>query len=194
MKEVDVVNMALLLLGQPRVTDEQYKSQASEPSVSGKMFFPLAVKKMLRKHPWSFALRRERVCSCPHGGDFRADLPDSCVRLMFPYAGGYQVSVFSIRGREIVSPEKVDEIEYVDGDVDIDCWDPMFVECVALDLAAKLAGPVCQSPNLEAAMIQKLNQVEFPDAVTQDAREVCSAENNPTMRNLSKSLLLRARL
>ena len=64
----------------------------------------------------------------------------------------------------------------------------------ALDLAAKLAGPVCQSPNLESAMIQKLNQVEFPDAITQDAREVLSAENNPTMKNLSKSLLLRARL
>ena len=90
--------------------------------------------------------------------------------------------------------EKVDEIEYVDGDVDIDFWDPLFTECVALDLAAKLAGPVCQSPNLESAMIQKLNQVEFPDAITQDAREVLSAENNPTMKNLSKSLLLRARL
>lgn len=193
MTELDIVNMALLRLGQPKVTAEEYAAQESEPCISAKFFYPLAVQKILAKHPWNFAVRKETTAAAQFGPGWRLSLPDNCLRLLYAYAQGYEVERYSVRSRDLLAPAPVDLIEYIASDPDMDTWPPLFVECVTLDLAAKLAGPICQSADLEQLMIRKLNEIEFPEAITKDAHEAGSGENNPTLRNLSKSLLLRSR-
>ena len=192
MEAFDICNLALVRLGQPPMSWEAWESGEGEPAITCRAMYGLAVRKMLRKHGWGFAIRRVRVMSVPFGGGWRGDLPGDCERVMYIFTeGGSEVSAYEVRGREIVSAEAFGWVEYVCGGVEVDQWDPLFTECVVLELASKLAGPICQSADLEQAMTQRLLGVEFPDAITNNARS--KGRNNSTLDNLQRSLLLSVR-
>lgn len=196
MTELDVVNMALAKLGQPVLEKDDYKGQQVKPARSCRLFFPQARESMLRRHPWSFALRRDTstgVCRC--GDRFEHGLPDDCLRVVeLRLAGERKIDRFEIIGRELVCDHPCVVILYVEKEPDFDSWDSLFTECVVLKLASLLAGTLCQNPSLETDLLQKLEQVQFPKAITSDSQEVGSNENpRGGLGDLSKSMLLRAR-
>lgn len=197
MKELDIINMALSKLGQPQITEALYTAAATEPAKSAKLFFPLAQNHILRRHRWSFAIGKVRLVGVCLMGKYRYTLPDDLVRFLeLKDARDRDIDVFEKFDSYIETAEPLGflTLSYVRA-VPVDQWDALFSECVVFKLAAFLAGSFCQSTNLEANMLQQLEQVYLPKAQTVDAREDCSNENKPDLLRdgISKSQLLRSR-
>ncbi|MEG0334051.1 MAG: hypothetical protein RR553_07800 [Akkermansia sp.] len=192
MTELDVVNMALVYLGQSQLSAIEYKG-ATEPAPCARLFYNQAVKSVLRRHRWNFSLMSVVVCSDVVNGFYRVIVPDDCSRVTGMFCGCVRIDDFSFEGGYVVCQQKPDRMEYISNELDVDGWDALFVDCVALRLAGYLANAVCQSPELENRMLQRLEQLDIPHAMTADARESGYGNRSNIIHCLKHSLLLGVR-
>lgn len=127
----------------------------------------------LRKHPWSFAVKRAQlpaVADEPLFGPTKAyELPSDYIRLIPPYdRRGWQ-----IEGRKVLTDDPAPlEIRYIARILDTSLFDALFIESLASRLAVVLCEPITQSNSKVEAKKQ-----EYKDAIA-DARRANAFEKD----------------
>lgn len=147
---VDICNMALVRLGQPRISsiDPPYTDPDGLPSKLG-FFFPLLRDAELREHPWTFAKKRtllaEDTNAPAFGYDHQFRLPADFIRLTTDRPEGWH-----IEGRFILTDDEAPlELTYIGNGVDF--TDPMFNVALSCKIALAIAEDVTTSTSKKAA-------------------------------------------
>ena len=148
---VDLINRALVKLGQPTVMSETESSPNTTRAVA---IWPTARQFLLRSYVWKFAKKSVTLAAsitAPDDTDFdnQFPLPSDFIRLV---ASNDPDS--DIRGRALYSNETALKIEYVADTEDVSLYDPCFIEAAACYLASELCIPITADMNLKMS-IQK---------------------------------------
>lgn len=167
--EVDICNLALIKLGADRIVS---LDDAGSPNAAWcKAVYALQRDAELRKHPWSFAVRRAELATVVAGplfGPVNAfELPADYVRLL-PHNAARD---WQIEGRQITTDDGAPlEIRYVARITDTSLFDALFVEALACRIAVVLCEPITQSNSKVEA-----KKSEYRDAIW-DARRANAFE------------------
>lgn len=147
----DIAKRALAKIGAQRI------ATLSDPSEQARIIndvFPTLAQEELRKHAWSFAIKRANLAALgpPPIGSFLIsyNLPADCLRLLHfndswvAYGMGPAINdpeaPYSIEGRTIRSRDGKAAIRYVsDLSADTSLWDATFVGAFILRLAMEIA-------------------------------------------------------
>ncbi len=163
--KTDIINMALASLGQDVIgsADEE-----TAPARHAKLFYDVVRRTLLRAHDWSFALRWEKMARSTHKSPFPAlpcvfALPaDSLFLKQISYENiphqhhaPYRLFMSSKNESLVACPYEQAVACYVKDELSESVFDPAFVACFALLLAAELAIPVTGDSNLASLMYQK---------------------------------------
>lgn len=177
----DVCNLALARLGARRIAD--YAADTSTEAKSCRLHFEQVRDGLLRRHQWDFATLSVALIKLEDAplSEYAAawQLPEDCERVIRISSGEpyHPVTCFARRGRQLLTADLAAcELIYVSNAVEIDEWDSLFIEAVALKLAARIAGDVTQNPTLAAECNSELEAMALPTAQTADAREANSGE------------------
>lgn len=198
--KTDIANLALAEIGARRINS--IESDQSVESKACKLHLDHVVNMLLRQHQWSFATKRKSLSRLsvnpPTEWAGQWQLPGDFVRLIRVVGSSgdpaQPVRDFSIEGRAILlaGAERVD-IVYVSNDVPVPYWDPLFIDAVVYQLAAKIAGDVSKNPALAENCLAKFKQLALPTAQTADAAESLSGENFGPRHLAAGSALVNAR-
>lgn len=170
--KTDIINLALSNIGQDVIADVSEKSEVARKA---NLYYDVVRRTLLREHDWSFALRWATLAastekspypSCP----YVFARPSDCLFLKkvgFEGAAEKNFKFFifvSQKNAQLVACpfDKVQAL-YVKDEEDVTLFDPAFVACFALLLAAELAVPVAGDSKLAAFMYQKY-QAKLQDA------------------------------
>lgn len=160
-----IINLALANLGQKLISSENEETQTAR---TAKLIYDVVRRNLLRAHDWVFALRfaylpavetKSPFIRLPHVFALPADylflktisydgLPD---RHHFPF------KLFNDeKGNKLVAcTDTKPQAQYVADVADTTLFDPAFVACFVLLLAAELAIPITGDSNLARLMLSK---------------------------------------
>lgn len=182
--EVDIVNMALTLLGDSRILslDDDVK-----PARESKAIYAMTRDSLLAGYDWSFAIKRASIPALAVPPDFgfgyAYQMPTDCLRIIMigdVYAGldltdyrGSPVEQYAIEGRQILTDLGAPlKLRYISRVEDTAQFHACFVTAFAMDLAAKLCEPLTQSDskrvraeterNHQISMAVRSNAIELP--------------------------------
>jgi hypothetical protein len=194
-----LANLALSRIGAGRVSD--FETESTPVARALRDLYEPTLEKVLRSHPWNFAIRREDLAASAtapnHGWDYAYPLPSTCVRFLDIWGDEDQynpITEFAIEGRDILcNIEGGISVRYVSRDIPVAEFDPEFVDAFTLLLASRLAGPVAENLALAGTLLQEFEALGKPTAIATNAREDKSGENNSTSAMISRSGLVRAR-
>lgn len=158
---LDVVNQALLLLGEGLITQGQLDTPDDDTSRSASLMLRLSIPSVIRDIKPNFARAYEELALAPDPGPFSPDfmslyeLPDDCLRVIRVMLGD-PMSALSGRGLPVLTRWRVlgrflgaDEtpvfVEYIKEVTDTDLWDPLSSDALAAFMAWKLALPLTES-------------------------------------------------
>jgi hypothetical protein len=172
---VDVANLALGHLGEASITS------LSEDTVTARacnLHFNLTRDALLRQHRWNFAQARvvlSRLVGAPaFQWSSQYTLPSDCLRVL-EVNGSEDGDVISepwvIEGRVILTNATSVNLVYIKSSTNVDNWDGLFIEALALKLAAKISESVRGSTGKTEELIRMLEQVTAPLARRVDANE-----------------------
>lgn len=177
----DIANRALQKLGSARI---MAMTDASRNAAECALCYPILRDAELRRHPWSFAIRRATLAAEAEGPTFGYarvfDLPADCLRLVeidgasawdaTDYRGGARPR-WRIEGRTILTGATAPlNIRYLAQETDATRFDPCFVEVLVARMAAELAEPLTQS-----AQKKQMALAEYRDAI-REARRINAIE------------------
>jgi len=180
--DVEVVNHALIFLGQPPI---QTIGDPTPPSsaTAGVLFTP-ALEETLRAHPWNFAIKRVALAplaTAPaYGYSYQYARPADWLRTLECSADDYRHE-----GDKILCNDSSLQLRYVFREVSIDKWDALACAALARNLATKLAYPLTKSTTQQQA------QWEMYAAVLQQARSVDAQEEPAEVFEESSLLAVR---
>lgn len=178
--ETDIFDMALDLLDEEPILGDTDRRPAVRFM---KRNYPMLRDAMLELHPWKFALARlgltADVEAPAFGWSARFRLPNDCLRLLPLTVGG------DARGREIRYAQEdgfilCDEgaplyIRYVKRQENTARFSPLFVQALALTLAAraahKITGKASYAERLTAEMQRAVLQAEIVDSTQATAED-----------------------
>lgn len=157
--EVDICNLALIKLGAKRIVsldDLQVPNAAACKAV-----YTMQRDSELRRHPWSFAIKRAQLpalsTSPLFGPDNAFELPSDYLRLVVPK----EAQDWQIEGRTVTTDEGAPlEIRYIARITDTSLHDSLFNEVLACAMAVVLCEPITQSNSKVAA-----KKEEYKDAI-----------------------------
>jgi hypothetical protein len=155
MQKIDICNVALMRLGQPPLLSESDDTPDARRVFSQ---FDAALEVVLRAYPWPFAIKRKALSPLvekpPFGYSFYYPMPPDLIRLVdvFPknveYAIEYTnttqtgtINVFATNSQEF-------KIRYVSKEIIASALDSQVAQCVALELAGRLAIVVTENQQL----------------------------------------------
>lgn len=182
--EVDIVNMALTLLGERRIMS---LNDGVKPAREANAIFSLTRDALLAGYNWSFSMTRARLPALDETPEFgfanKFQMPSDCLRLVYindvyygldmtDYRTG-RTTEFEIDGRTINTDFSAPlNVRYVKRITDANQYSPNFVSSFAMKLAASLAEPLTQSESkwqkamkmfdVEIALAVKANAIELP--------------------------------
>lgn len=181
MSKVEIINRALLKLGEPPVS-------SLNDAAFGKSYETIYedVKNLLlSSYPWRFAVGVRRLARSEkkYGDRFMYPLPADCLLLLKVFGQGArdltEVRPYAMQGYEladncIVSPLKDGiEIEYVRAVGDDAAFPPLFREAAAAKVAAELAMRIKHSLNLKQALenefLTLVRQAQLNNEIAKDA-------------------------
>lgn len=194
----EVCNLALARLGARRIAN--YESDTSTEAKACRLHFEQVRDGLLRRHQWDFATTSKALSALDDAplSEYAVawQVPADCERIIRISTGEATAPVtsFARRGRHLLT-EDLDacELIYVSNAVAIAEWDSLFIEAVALKLAARIAGDVTQNPALAAECNSELEAMALPTAQTADAREANSGEGYGLADLVAGSALAKAR-
>ena len=167
--DVEICNMALTRCGASPITA---LDDANDKARLCLEYYEPTVLAMLRRHPWNFAVKRVELAE-----DSETPLDEWEHQFALP-ADPYCISVlqindgrddFVIEGRLLLTDLETVNLRYV-ARVNESLFDPIFVECLVLQLASKFAYRLQVSETLRGAILQEL-QMTMADARFSDAIE-----------------------
>jgi hypothetical protein len=185
--QVDIINLALTRLAVRHITTID---DASEPARQAKLVWGMIRQSVLRDHPWGFALKSG--ASVP-GWSYAYLYPSDCLKVVKLYSESDTVSAQNYKKTAISGAEGADDyivlacntsgaiIDYI---ADIDkpaLFDSMFIDALALRLAAELAKPLTGDNSKRQAMLQEyflaLDAAKVDDAKESKPINNTAAEN-----------------
>lgn len=180
---VDIVNIALTLLGESRIMN---LTDNTKPAREANAIFEYTRDALLGGFNWSFAKVRAQLPALvdvpEFGFDNKFQMPVDCLRLIFVgdyYVGadltnyrGSDTSEFAIEGREILTNLAAPlNIRYIKKITDASQFSPNFTYALAAKLAVDLAEPLTQSET-KAARAESRFMYEIRQAVRANAIEL----------------------
>ena len=174
--EVEICNMALSRLGETNITS---LTDTTKEAQQCELFFDQTRDEVLRDYDWNFAMGRVEVS--PLSGDtfspfeYKYQLPNDCLKVICPIdiaSESYQDlrEDFLVEGRMLLTNLTPCAIRYTKKITNPTYYDSLFVECLALKLASKIAFNLTGDRNTE---INMLNQylAQLPEAKAIDGGE-----------------------
>lgn len=170
---IDICNSALDKLGQTPIMS------LTDGTKSAKLCnrnWPLARDKVLRDHPWNFAVARTILAPTTvepvWGFGSRFPLPTDLLRLI--EVRDYVAGEYQVEGESILANGSALYIRYVKRVEDPNAYDALFCDSVALALAADMCEALTQSSTKEQVLAEK-----YRDSITR-AKSADAQENPPT--------------
>lgn len=172
--ETQLCNMALLKYGDATITSINADNNIRDRSC--KVLYPIVRDRMLYMFPWNFAMKRADISAqLATTPDFQWDyaytLPTDCLRAWELYGTDAEWEVEG--GKLLTNQEEEIYIRYISEVKETGLFNPSFVNCVALALAAELASKLAgdKGRNKRLDLINELETVELPRAYQLNAFE-----------------------
>ena len=197
MTKTEIVNLALSKLGATLIA--RLGDAALPGSHHGRLLYQPTLERVLRDFPWSFATREESLARLPAAlvsrYTYSFALPADFIRIgTLPETGGHiRNEDFTRAGQAIHTNKTTALLQYVHSSVEPDDFDPDFRDAFVTLLAAELATPLLQSPQLTQTLMQEYLGVSLPKAKSIDSRETESNENHGPYRAINSSPLCNSR-
>ena len=176
---VDICNLALDELGEAAITALNEGSPVA--NLCSRNFGP-ARDQVLRSHPWNFAVARRRLARLAEvpafGFAFAYQRPTDWLRTLSVHAsdGGRDAVPYRMEGDRLLGDAPDLYLRYVFRVEDPNQYDPLFVDALAMRLAARLAKAITQSTGekerIEALYRDALRKARAVDGVEDFAEAV----------------------
>ena len=165
----DIANSALSKLGAEEITSLSDTSRRAK--LCNRQFHKIR-KKVMRSHPWNFAIKRASLTADASTPEFEYStnfiLPSDFLRGI---REEYKDVDWKVEGEFLVSNETSFNLLYIADITDPTKFDPTFDELFSLTLAHELAYPLVQSLSLKSELAKELLNFDLPDARSFDAQE-----------------------
>lgn len=187
---VDICNLALDELGEEAIT--ALDEGTTVANLCNRNLGP-ARDELLRAHPWNFAIKRRKMARLAAVPDFgfayAFQKPVDWLRTISVHAdsGGFGSAEYRMEGEQVLSDSPTLYLRYVARVDDPNAFDVLFVEALALKLAARLTKAITQS-SAEKERIEVLAR-----EVVRQARAVDAVEDFPDQPPLGSWLTARQR-
>lgn len=169
--EVEICNSALIKIGAARIlalTDDNDRARLCSD------VYPRLRDKLLRSHPWNFAIERVQLAlstSVPaFGFSNKFAVPTDCLRILEINDGSTADLEYQKEGDYIVTDESQIFIKYIKKITDVSKYDKNFDEVLALEIAANIVYALTQSTTLKESL-QAEAKYELSQARSFDAQE-----------------------
>jgi len=182
---VDIINFALIKLGVPTIADT---AEDSEQALKSGILFDRVLRSELRKHPWSFAIKRTILAALAEAPayewGYQFQLPGDFLRVVqvndyYQFAGVREATddaavPYTIEGRNLLTNFQAPlRFRYVaDVGVDPTTWDATFIDAFSCRLAEELCETLTKSGSKKAMMekdyaqavreAKRVNAIELP--------------------------------
>lgn len=170
--EVEIVNDALILLGNERITalsDDNKRARIM------KDLYPIKRDWLLSAHPWNFALERSpELASTGTAANFEYTyvypLPLDCIRVLNIDEPFDQETKWKVEGRNLLANVNPLKIRFIRRETDVSRFSEMFEQCLAALLAKDTSYAFTQSASLQARLQDHYDRV-LRQARAYDAQE-----------------------
>jgi hypothetical protein len=171
----DICNLALGHLGEAPITSLDEDSRAARACA---LHFVPARDAVLRSHRWNFAETRVALSRLaeppPFGWAHQFPLPVDCSRVLEVNGseeGDWLSNEYRIEGRVILTNVGEVNLVYTRLEEDVSAYDPLFIEALALKLAALLSEPIRGTTSKTGDLMSQYERVTAPLARRVDANE-----------------------
>lgn len=172
--EVEICNSAIAKIRGKRILtldDDQTEARLC------KDLYPMIRDRLLRSHPWNFAIERVELGLLADAPEFDFDqqfqLPNNCLRVLTVDLG--EEEPWKLEGRKILCNSTELKAKILVQITDAQQFDSVFCEVLAYMLAAELAYPLTQGTTLAAGMTEKAERI-LREARSFDGQESGSVE------------------
>ncbi len=175
---VDICNLALDELGEAAITALDEGSPVA--NLCARNYAP-ARDQVLRSHPWNFAVARRRLARLSAAPDFgfayAYQRPTDWLRTISVHAGegGTDAVAYRMEGDRFLSDAADLYLRYIARIEDPNQYDPLFVDALAMRIAARLAKAITQSTGekerIEAVYRDALRKARTVDGVEDFAEQ-----------------------
>lgn len=169
--EVEICNSALIKIGAARILDLTDDNDRARLCAE---MYPRMRDKLLRSHPWNFAIARVELAQATttptFGYSYQFRLPSDCLRVLEVWNGITSDFEYQKEGDYIVSDESRIFIKYIKQITDTDKFDKNFDEVLALELAATICYSLNQSTTIKDSLLAEA-KYELSQARSFDAQE-----------------------
>jgi hypothetical protein len=177
----DICNQALGRLGAETITG---LDDASPSARFCNVYYTQTRDEVLRAHPWNFAIKRQTLTSsgaADSGWSYKYTIPNDCLRVL--QLNGFEDyearDKFGIEARYLVTDEDTANIKYIARIEDVNLYDPVFIEALAVKLASKLATCLSGSRNAGADFLSEYERITGPSARRLNAFEGRPKQKEP---------------
>lgn len=162
MDSTTICNLALAKIG------DQMIMSMDDPTVEArfcKLFYAPSLAALLRSHDWNWAVGMTQLSALAtppaFDWDYSYQLPSDFARILTlnAFQSNEPFCDYEIIGDKLMTDEASAFITYVKNVVDPNLFDPMFVELLALSIAAKLAKPLGGSMDIKQRLEQDFKQM-----------------------------------
>ena len=171
---VDLCNSALDKAGHGAITSLEDNTKAARLCLRN---WPLVRDRVLRMHPWNFAVKRTNLAAHETAPDWgftaKFPLPSDFLRLL--EVRDLSTGEFHLEDGFIPANATVLYIRYIASITDPNVYDALFIDTVATRLAAELAEPLTQSTTKKKALLEEY------DVFIDDAKRADAQENPPVV-------------
>lgn len=172
--ETSICNLALARLSETAIMSLDDQTQAARYC---KRFYEQTRDAVLQSHAWNFAVARvllAQLSTDPIAGwAHQYALPVDCLRIL--QVNGYEwhqrQGLFETEGRALLTDAEVANVRYIRQVTDANLFTPLFIEALAVKLAALLAQPLTGSRDLPTQLLSEYERITGPKARRLDAFE-----------------------
>lgn len=183
--EVEIVNHALLLLGEKTITS--LADNTVRASIANSIY-ALTRNAVLRAHPWSCAISRATLSplsTAPSFGwkqSFPLPTDPYCLRVLAlndDQECGEGGDTWKVEGRNLLTNTGSANIRYIGKITDVTQYDALLYQALAFRLASAMAFPITGKPALSQQMWQLYS------GILQEARTINGQEGTPDANNVN---------
>lgn len=168
--KLTICNSALIKLGAETISDINDNSKRAKLCANQ---YDIIKRKMLRAHPWNFAIKRVELFNDGNTPlyefQYQFDLPSDCLKILSLENSDTK---FKVEGRKLLCDENEIKLTYI-AEVNEDLFDSQFVEVMSLALASDIAYAMNQSNEFSQSLKAELDEMLKP------ARSFDSQEGSP---------------
>lgn len=172
--DIDICNLALAHMGEAQIASlAENTARASACALR----YAFVRDEVLRSHRWNFAQSRVALVAAPAPAFEWSNaftLPADCLRVLEfngTECGQVVGNEFIIEGRSLLTNATAAKIVYIRRETNVDFYDSIFIDALALKLAAALAESIRGTTEKSGELLAAYERVTAPLARRVDANE-----------------------